>query len=397
MKCVNQGLKVRLYPDEDMMIKINQNIGNSRFTWNKLLEYYKETYKLFKLHGYSKLKCNMTTFNAMLNMLKKEHDFLYLSESSSLQQVYRDLIHAYNKFFNGESDYPRFKSKKHDKKAFRIQNNSNIKIKPHTIILPKLGEVYYRTSKKYREKLKKVKINNVTIKIENGKYYAVFNIETEIPEFPKTKEFVGIDLGMRTLATLDNGLKIANLDVTHEENMIKKYQKKLSRQKNNSNRYKKTLKTYWKWIDQKKNKIKDHYHKTTTKIVKKYDIIILEDLNIKGMFQNPHYSPKLQKIAWKKFVEMIKYKAEIYGKTLKQISRWYPSSKTCSNCRHYNKDLKYETEWKCPQCQKTHDRDINAAKNILKQGLTDLTDEIMNLWNRGDSTVILLSWESISP
>ena len=91
MKCVNQGLKVRLYPDEDMVVKINQNIGNSRFTWNKLLEYYKETYKLFKFHGYSKLKCNMTTFNAMLNMLKKEHDFLYLSESSSLQQVYRDL------------------------------------------------------------------------------------------------------------------------------------------------------------------------------------------------------------------------------------------------------------------------------------------------------------------
>ena len=397
MKCANQGLKVRLYPDEDMMIKINQNMGNSRFTWNKLLEYYKETYKLFKLHGYSKLKCNMTTFNAMLNMLKKEHDFLYLSESSTLQQVYRDLIHAYNKFFNGESDYPRFKSKKHDKKAFRIQNNGNIKIKPHTIILPKLGEVYYRTSKKYREKLKKVKINNVTIKIENGKYYAVFNIETEIPEFPKTKQFVGIDLGMRTLATLDNGLKIANLDVTYEENMIKKYQKRLSRKKHNSNRYKKTLKTYWKWIDKKKNKINDYYHKTTTKIVKKYDIIILEDLNIKGMFQNPHYSPKLQKIAWKKFIEMLKYKAEIYGKTLRQISRWYPSSKTCNNCGYYNKDLKYETKWKCPQCQKIHDRDINAAKNILKQGLTDLINETMNLWNRGDSTVILLSWESISP
>uniref|UniRef100_UPI0025F42E36 hypothetical protein n=1 Tax=uncultured Methanobrevibacter sp. TaxID=253161 RepID=UPI0025F42E36 len=133
MKCVNLGLKVRLYPDED----------------------------------------NMTTFNAMLNMLKKEHDFLYLSESSSLQQVYRDIIHAYNKFFNGESDYPRFKSKKHDKKSFRIQNNGNIKIKDNIIILPKLGGVYYRTSKKYREKLKKVKINNVTIKIENGKYYAV--------------------------------------------------------------------------------------------------------------------------------------------------------------------------------------------------------------------------------
>ena len=95
----------------------------------------------------------------------------------------------------------------------------------------------------------------MTIKIENGKYYAVFNIETEIPEFPKTKEFVGIDLGMRTLATLDNGLKIANLDVTYEENMIKKYQKKtIPTKKHNSNRYKKTLKTYWKWIDKKRTK-----------------------------------------------------------------------------------------------------------------------------------------------
>ena len=198
MKCVNQGLKVRLYPDEDMMIKINQNIGNSRFTWNKLLEDYQNTYKLFKLHGYTKLKCNMTTFNAMLNMLKKEHAFLYLSESSSLQQVYRDLIHAYNKFFNGESCYPRFKSKKHDKKSFRIQNNRNIKIKPHTIILPKIGEIHYRTSKKYHEKLKNIKINNVTIKIENGKYYDVFNIETEIPKFPKTNEAVGIDFTTAT-------------------------------------------------------------------------------------------------------------------------------------------------------------------------------------------------------
>ena len=397
MKCVNQGLKVRLYPDEDMKIKINQNIGNSRFTWNKLLESYQNTYKIFKLHGYTKLKCNMTTFNTMLNMLKKEHDFLGLSESSSLQQVFRDLINAYNKFFNGKGGYPKFKSKNHDKKSFRIQNNHNIKIRDNTIVLPKLGEIYYRTSRKYREKLKNAKINSVTIKLENGKYYAVFNIETETPNFPKTHKFVGIDLGIRTLATLDNGLKIANLDVTHEEKMIKKYQKRLSNQEYQSNRYKDTQKTYWKWVDRKKNKIHDYYHKITTQIVKKYDIIILEDLNIKGMFQNPHYSPKLQKISWKKFIEMLKYKAEIYGKTLRQISRWYPSSKTCNNCGYYNKDLKYETEWKCPQCQKIHDRDINAAKNILKQGLTDLIDETMNLWSRGDSTVILLSWESISP
>ena len=398
MGIVNQGLKVRLYPDEDMMTEISQSIGNSRFTWNKLLENYQNTYKLFKHHGYNKLKCNMTTFNTMLNMLKKENDFLKLSESSSLQQVYRDIIHAYNKFFNGEASYPRFKSKKHDKKSFRIQNNGNIKINTNTIYLPKLGEIYYRTSKKYHEKLKKTKINSVTIKLENGKYYAVFNIETEIPEFSKTNDAVGIDLGMRTLATLDNGLKIANLDVSYEEKMIKKYQKRLSKKEYNSNRYKDTLKTYWKWVDQKKNKINDYYQKITTQIVKKYDIFILENLNIKGIFKNPHSSPKLQRIAWKKFVEMLKYKAEIYGKTFRQVSRWYPSSKNCSNCRHYHKDLKQnQTEWTCPKCHKKHDRDVNAAKNIKKQGLIDLIHEKMNLWDRGDSTVILLSIESTSP
>ena len=100
-------------------------------------------------------------------------------------------------------------------------------------------------------------------------------------------------------------------------------------------------------------------------------------------------------IGWKQFVEMLKYKAEIYGKTFRQINRWYPSSKTCNNCGYYYKDLKPgQKEWKCPQYQKIHDRDINASKNILKQGLID---ETMNLWDRGDSTVILLPWESISP
>ena len=116
------------------------------------------------------------------------------------------------------------------------------------------------------------------------------------------------------------------------------------------------------------------------------------------MFQNPHSGPKLQRIALKKFVEMIKYKAEIYGKTFRQVSRWYPSSKICSNCGYYYEDLKWgQSEWTCPECNKTHDRDINAAKNIKKQGLIDLIDETMNLWDRGDSTVILLSLESTGP
>ena len=147
LRIVNKGLEVRLYPGGDMVCELNQNIGNARFAWNQLLSEYQKTYALFKQHGYANLKCNMTTFNTMLKMLKKEYAFLGLSESSSLQQVYRNLINAFKKFFNESTGYPCFKSKKHHKQSFRIQNNNNIKIQDNMIVLPKIGAVYYRTSK----------------------------------------------------------------------------------------------------------------------------------------------------------------------------------------------------------------------------------------------------------
>ena len=156
MKVVSKGLEVRLYPDEEIVQVLEQNIGNARFIWNKLLDEYQKTYSLFKQHGYTTLKCNMTTFNTMLNMLKKEYDFLKLSESSSLQQVFRDLINAFNKFFKENAGYPRFKSKKNPKQSFRIQNNHNIKFKNNVVVFPKIGSIYFRTSKKYKKILLKL-------------------------------------------------------------------------------------------------------------------------------------------------------------------------------------------------------------------------------------------------
>ena len=227
VKVINKGLKVRLYPKKDVVDIFSQNIGNARFVWNHLLDEYQKTYSMFVQHGYSKLKCNMTTFNAMLKMLKEEHSFLSLSESSSLQQAYRDLINAFNKFFKQDAGYPQFKSKNNRKQSFRIQNNHNIRIQGNRIFFPKIGQVYFRTSKEYKKILNNsdTKINNVTIKIHNGKYYAVFNVETIITVFDRTFDRIGIDLGLRTLATLSNGLKKANLDVSYEEKMIAKYQK----------------------------------------------------------------------------------------------------------------------------------------------------------------------------
>jgi len=395
---VNKGIVVKLYPDESMKDKINQNINNARLTWNKLLEEYQETFELFKQQGYTKLQCNQKTFNTMLNMLKTQYPFLYESESSSLQQVYRDLITAFNRFFNNTSDYPRFKSKKNPKQSFRIQNNNNIKIQDNTIVLPKLGKVHYRTSTHYKRLLKESKINNVTIKKEHGHFYAVFNIKTNVETMDYTYKSVGIDLGMRTLAILSNGIKITNLDTRHEEKMIKKYQKSLSRKKYNSNRYNKTLKKLGKWIQRKNNRIKDAYHKLSNYLVKTYDLICMETLDIQKIFEETDYSKKLQNISWYKLVEMIKYKCEWYDKIFVQISQWYPSSKNCHVCGYYNKDLGDEKKWICPHCQTQHDRDINAAKNIEQKGFRLLSEKNkMNLRDWGDSTVILLSWESTCP
>ena len=218
---VNEGLRVKLNPDKVMKDKFNQSLGNARFVWNNLLTEYQETFELFKQHGHTKLKCNQTTFNTMLTMLKKQYPFLYKSESSSLQQVYRDLLHAFNGFFKNISNYPRFKSKKNPKNGFRIQNNNNIKITSNTIVLPKLGKIHYRTSPQYKQLLKESKINNITIKHENGIYTGIININTNHTPLEHSFEAVGIDIGIRRPLTCSNGLKIEEFDLTREEKNVK--------------------------------------------------------------------------------------------------------------------------------------------------------------------------------
>ena len=372
---VNKGLKVRIFPYKSMETVLNQNIGNARFIWNNILGRYNELYKLFKFYGYS-LNPNIRNLNAILKMLKQEHGFLREGESTSQQQVFRDLNKSFTDFFKGTHNYPQFKSKKNPKQSFRIQKNgNNIRITNRRIRLAKLGYVHYRTSKEYKKLLKKSKINNVTVKKENGEYYAIINITTTEEHLENTGKDIGIDLGLKNLATLSNGQEIANLDLTKEDKMIRKYQRKLSRQEYLSQNYKKTLKKYYKWLNRKNNKIQNAYHHLSKYLVKKYDIIAMETLNIKGMFQNKKWSPKLQKIALYKLIQMIKYKAEWYGKKFIQIDRFYPSSQKCSNCGYQYNDLTLENRtWICPKCKIKHHRDINAAKNILKEGKRIIKD-----------------------
>ena len=370
VKEINKGLKLEILPNGSMVEVLEQNMGNARFIWNNLLGMYFNLYLVFNFHGYP-LYPNIRNFNAMLKMLKQENAFLYGGESTSQQQVFRDLNKAFTKFFKEGAGYPRFKSKKNPKQSFRIQKNgNNIRITNRCIRLAKLGYVHYRTSTEYKKLLKTSKINNVTIKRENGKYYAIVNITTTVEELEKTGKSIGIDLGLKNLATLSNGQEITNLDLKREDKMIQKYQKKLSRQKYMSKNYQKTLKKYYKWINRKNNKIQNTYHQLSKKLVKQYDIIAMENLNVKGMFKNKKWAPKLQKISLYKLLKMIKYKAEWYGKTFIQVNRFYPSTKTCNTCGYKNKNITLKTrQWTCPICKTKHHRDINAAKNILNESI----------------------------
>ena len=380
MTLVNKGLRIRIYPNKDMMQKIEQNIGNARFTWNQLLQMYSETYRLFKHYGYTKLRCNMTTFNTMLNMLKAEYSFLGLSESTSLQQVFRDLIRAFNKFFKEGIGYPRFKTKRNPKQSFRIQNNKkqrSIRIEGRYLYLPKLGRIYFRTSKEYLALLNDCVINNVTVCKENGLYFAVVNIETiHIPIKPKRDCAVGIDLGLKNLATLSNGLKIDNLDFSKEQERINHYQKQMSRRKYGSRGYKVAQRKYWKWVNRKKNRKNDAYHRFTHYLVSHFDTICMETLNIKGMFQNNRWAPKLQRNGLYEIVEQLRYKCDWNDNGFVQVDRFFPSSQLCNNCGYQHHDLGIGVgKWTCPECKTFHDRDINAAVNIRDEGLRILKDK----------------------
>ena len=380
MTLVNKGLRIRIYPNKDMVQKIEQNVGNARFTWNQLLQMYSETYRLFKHYGYTKLRCNMTTFNTMLNMLKVEYSFLGLSESTSLQQVFRDLINAFNKFFNEGAGYPQMKSKRNPKQSFRIQNNKKqgrIHVNGGYLHLPKLGDVKFRTSKEYKDLLMDSVINNVTVCKENGLYFAVVNIETiHIPIKPKRDCAVGIDLGLKNLATLSTGLKIVNLNFEKEDERINFYQRQMSRRTKGSRGYKEAQGKYWKWVNRKKNRKNDAYHRFTHYLVSHFDTICMETLNIKGMFRNNRWAPKLQRNGLYEIVEQLRYKCDWNDVCFVQVDRFYPSSQLCNNCGYQHHDLGIGVgKWTCPECKTFHDRDINAAVNIRDEGLRILKDK----------------------
>ena len=404
MKVVNKNFEIRIYPTKvdkndngektASINKIESNIGIYRFIYDKELEFVNYFKKLLVQHGCDdKVKVNDSSCSVILEMLRQEYPFLEKAESSSRQQAQRDLINAFNRYYDSDlkSAYPVLKTrKKANKFTFRIMNNNNnVRITKdkegyYKIKLAKLGIVKFKTSKKYRELLirgsdpndSSVKIKHVTVKRVNDAYYAVFNIEyIHIPEtITGPLMQVGIDIGCSKLSVLSNGEEILNLCLNEETEKIIRYQKEMFHREPGSIRYEEARRLYNKWMRKIINKREDYYNKNVAYIVKNSFFVAVQNENIISWKHNKYLSHGIQLNAPRSFLDKLESKCEDEEVEFVKVPRNFPSTQICSKCKKRNKkisglgNLKIR-EWDCPHCPAHHNRDLNAAKNILDKGL----------------------------
>ena len=379
MTTVQKSIRARLYPTEEQEVLINKTIGCCRFVYNQTLADCEQSYEQTQ-HFPSK---NDRITN--LVPLKEENEFLKEVDSTALQQSVRDLNSGVDNFFKNRSHFgfPKFKSKHDSKQSYRTPYNggkADVLDNKH-IKLPKLDSV-----KTKRFDMPKVyKIFNITVeKTATGKYYASICIETEVHPLPKTGKHVGFDLGLIDLLIGSDGTRFERPKYAHAfKDKLAKEQRKLSKMRTKLERanlnldecknYQKQKHKVAKLYEHITNCAKDFNHKLSRRLVEEYDFIAMEDLNVSGLIRNHKLAYSISDARWSQLVNFIQYKCQWYGKEFRQIDQFYASSKICSCCGTYHKDIVNSLsvrEWICPDCCAHHDRDVNAARNILNQALS---------------------------
>lgn len=361
MKLVNKTYKFRIYPNEEQEILLSKHFGCSRFVYNYFLNERKEQYQRDKKSdSYYKQAKTLTD-------LKKKQEYGWLKEvnSQTIQFALRSLDTAYVNFFRGTAQFPKFKSRKH-KNTFTIPQFGLVK--DGKILIPKFKDGI-RVKLDSREIKGKIGKMNIT-KTPTGKYYVSIFTEQTIEQLPKTNKKVGIDLGLKDFLITSDGIKFKNNRYTKKySRQLKKEQQHLSRKEKGSNGFEKQKLKVAKIHEKIASCRLDTLHKVSYQLVKENDLIVVEDLNVKGMIRNTKLSKHISDVSWGNFVNLLNYKCNWYGKELVKVNKFYPSSKTCNCCGWINQNLKLsEREWTC-KCGETHDRDLNASKNILKEGL----------------------------
>ena len=373
---MKKELEVRLYPSKEQRILIDRTLGCSRFVYNHVLALKKELWEDYKL-----------SFNPNLKSFKKEWKFLTKVPSQAIANSYMDCMTAFNNFFNSlngksktKQNFPKF-HKKGQKDSFRIaatktSKGYDIRIEDYEHIkVPKFGLIKFRNYNGID--WTKVHIYNITIKkTPTGKYFASICCELPEPNYIESKfDTCGFDLGLKDFAIFDSGEVIENPKYYRKtEYKIQKTQRQLSKCKKFSKNYKKINRKLAKLHEKIKNQRKDFQHKWSRKIVNENQVIVSEDLNVKGMLKNHKLAKSIQDASFSSFCNMLAYKALEQHRQYIKINTFYPSSKLCHYCGFKYKGLKLDERfWTCPECGTYLDRDENAAINILNEGLKILS------------------------
>jgi putative transposase len=359
--------RCRAYPDEAQQAVLARTFGCVRVVWNRTLAARRARWQA------KRVGTSYAETDRALTLMKKDPDLAFLAEVSSvpLQQALRHQHQAFTAFFAGRARYPRFKSRcgrqaaHYTRSAFSLRSGE-LRLARTAAPLRFVWswpEVEVRT-------LDPAMV--IVTREPDGRWYVTFTIDADVPQtLEQTGRAVGIDLGVRDFAVTSDGEKIANpRHLDRKAHNLARYQRRMARcRKGSANRAKAAAK-----VARAHRKVRaaraDVLHRTSARLVRTNDVIVIEDLNVSGMLRNRRLSRAISDCGWGEFRRQLEYKCERYGRRLIVIDRWYPSSKTCSACGHMLAELSLSTRtWQCPLCGTRHDRDLNAAKNILAAGL----------------------------
>jgi len=364
---VNKAYKFRLKPNKEQEVLLNKTFGCARFVYNKMLAERKEIYEIHKENKEELKKQKLPT----PAKYKTEFEWLKEVDSLALANAQMNLQKAYSNFFRDKKiGFPKFKCKHRNKESYTTNNQGgNIRIEGNKIKLPKLGFVKLI---QHRE-IKGEEIKSCTLsKSPTGKYYISILVEYK-KDTPKTepKNILGLDMDMKELFTDSQGNKAAYPRFYRKsQDKLNKGQRKLSKCVKGSSNRNKQRKKVAKIHEKIANQRKDFLHKLSRILADNFDMICIEDLNMKAMSQCLNLGKSVCDNGWGMFTTFLSYKLEEAGKYLVKVDKWFPSSKICSACGHVKEELSLsERIWTCVECGTIHDRDYNAAKNILAEGM----------------------------